>query len=45
MKTPKIVFDGRNALDGKLMLDLGFEYYGVGRGNLFLKDSLMEDVG
>lgn len=36
MKSPKIIFDGRNALDSKLMLNLGFEYYGVGRGNLIV---------
>ena len=34
MRTPRLVFDGRNALDPALMLRLGFEYIGVGRGML-----------
>ena len=32
MRHPKFLFDGRNALDAALMLRLGFEYVGVGRG-------------
>ena len=32
MRSPKFVFDGRNALDPDLMARLGFEYTGVGRG-------------
>ena len=32
MEEPRIVFDGRNALDYKLLRSIGFEYYGVGRG-------------
>lgn len=32
MQEPKIVIDGRNALDYKLLKSIGFEYYGVGRG-------------
>ena len=31
---PKLVFDGRNALDPGLMLRLSFEYVGVGRGDV-----------
>jgi UDPglucose 6-dehydrogenase len=27
-----LVFDGRNFLDGKTLGELGFEYYGIGRG-------------
>ena len=32
MHHPRFLFDGRNALDAALMLHLGFEYVGVGRG-------------
>lgn len=28
---PRLVFDGRNALDGRFLMRLGFEYRGVGR--------------
>ena len=31
MRQP-VVFDGRNFLDPKVMEELGFEYYGIGRG-------------
>jgi UDPglucose 6-dehydrogenase len=31
MEEPRFVFDGRNALDMKQMLSLGFQYQGVGR--------------
>ena len=31
---PRLLFDGRNALNPTLMRELGFEYRGVGRGNL-----------
>jgi UDPglucose 6-dehydrogenase len=31
MRPPRFLFDGRNALDKKRMLALGFEYSGVGR--------------
>lgn len=31
MKAPKLLFDGRNALDAKTMLELGLEYIGIGR--------------
>ena len=34
MRHPRFLFDGRNALDAALMLRLGFEYVGVGRGTL-----------
>ena len=34
MRTPKFVFDGRNALDAEYMVDLGIDYVGVGRGHL-----------
>ena len=34
MRTPKFVFDGRNALDAAYMMSLGFEYAAVGRGQL-----------
>ena len=34
MRMPKFVFDGRNALDAEYMVNLGFEYAGVGRGQL-----------
>ncbi len=33
MRSPKFVFDGRNALDKSQMMELGFTYAGVGRGN------------
>lgn len=32
MQSPKLVYDGRNALDAAEMGRLGFEYVGVGRG-------------
>jgi UDPglucose 6-dehydrogenase len=32
MRPPRFLFDGRNALDFKLMRALGFDYQGVGRG-------------
>lgn len=32
MVEPRFVFDGRNALDGRLLRSLGFLYRGVGRG-------------
>ena len=31
MRAPKFLFDGRNALDAGAMLQLGFEYVGIGR--------------
>ena len=31
MTEPRFVFDGRNALDGRLLMRLGFKYRGVGR--------------
>ena len=31
MENPKIIFDGKNFLDQKLIQDLGFEYFAVGR--------------
>jgi UDPglucose 6-dehydrogenase len=31
MKDPKIIFDGKNYLNQKLIQDLGFEYFAVGR--------------
>ena len=34
MLPPKFVFDGRNALDAGVMLRLGFDYAGVGRGDI-----------
>ena len=34
MLLPKFLFDGRNALDIQLIEQLGFEYTGVGRGNV-----------
>ncbi|MYC30665.1 MAG: UDP-glucose/GDP-mannose dehydrogenase family protein [Chloroflexi bacterium] len=32
MRTPRYVFDGRNALEPEVMAELGFDYAGVGRG-------------
>ena len=32
MCSPKLLFDGRNALDPRAMANLGFDYMGVGRG-------------
>jgi len=29
-----IVFDGRNLYHDKDLIDLGFEYYGMGRGDI-----------
>ncbi|NLE65697.1 MAG: UDP-glucose/GDP-mannose dehydrogenase family protein [Elusimicrobia bacterium] len=29
-----IIFDGRNFLDGEALSDMGFEYYGIGRGHV-----------
>ena len=34
MLPPRFVFDGRNALDAGLMFRLGFDYAGVGRGDI-----------
>ena len=34
MSPPMFLFDGRNALDPSLMTQLGFDYSGVGRGNV-----------
>ena len=31
MENPKIIFDGKNFLNQKLIQDLGFEYFAVGR--------------
>lgn len=31
MVPPRLIFDGRNALDGRLLMRLGFKYRGVGR--------------
>ncbi|MXY99596.1 hypothetical protein F4Y93_02720 [Candidatus Poribacteria bacterium] len=31
MAAPRLLFDGRNALDAEAMQDVGFEYIGVGR--------------
>lgn len=31
MLPPRLIFDGRNALDGRALLELGFLYQGVGR--------------
>ena len=36
---PRLLFDGRNALDPSVMRELGFEYKGVGRGNFRKKAS------
>ena len=33
MRQP-VVFDGRNFLDGKSLTNLGFEYFGIGRGKI-----------
>jgi UDPglucose 6-dehydrogenase len=33
MRTP-LVFDGRNLFDPVMMRELGFEYYGIGRGRV-----------
>jgi len=33
MRSPRLVFDGRNALDPAEMRDLGFEYVGIGRNS------------
>jgi UDPglucose 6-dehydrogenase len=32
MVSPRLIFDGRNALDGRKLIELGFRYQGVGRG-------------
>lgn len=34
MMTPAWIFDGRNSLDHRLLLDLGFLLRGIGKGNL-----------
>jgi len=34
MIEPRFIFDGRNALDGRALMKLGFKYRGVGRGGL-----------
>ncbi len=34
MRPPRFLFDGRNALDARRMAHLGFEYAGVGRGDI-----------
>ena len=34
MRSPRFLFDGRNALDPDLMSRFGFDYTGVGRGNV-----------
>ena len=39
MLPPKYVFDGRNALDANLMIRLGFEYAGVGRGDVAIPNA------
>jgi UDPglucose 6-dehydrogenase len=31
MESPKLLFDGRNCLDRDRMIEMGFEYQGVGR--------------
>ena len=31
MISPRLIFDGRNALDGHKLIELGFRYQGVGR--------------
>ena len=31
MAEPRFIFDGRNALDGRALMRLGFKYHGVGR--------------
>ncbi len=48
MRPPKFVFDGRNALDAALMLRLGFEYVGIGRGDAYskrLRGSVQDSTG
>ena len=40
MLPPRFLFDGRNALDAQRMSRLGFEYLGVGRGDI-LRSSLI----
>ena len=34
MTKTRLIFDGRNALDGRALMKLGFKYRGVGRGRL-----------
>ena len=34
MCSPRFLYDGRNALEPHAMLELGFDYVGVGRGQL-----------
>lgn len=37
----KVLIDGRNALDGENMRDIGFEYYGIGRYNSNQKENIV----
>jgi UDPglucose 6-dehydrogenase len=32
LRTP-VIFDGRNVYDPRLLRNIGFEYYGIGRGD------------
>ena len=41
-KSPRFLFDGRNALHANLMRELGFEYEGVGRSTIHaIEDSVV----
>lgn len=35
MEPPYLIMDGRNCLESKLMIELGFYYIGVGRGRIY----------
>ena len=41
MMPPRLVFDGRNALDPALLTSLGFDYQGVGRSPASIKSPLL----
>ena len=34
MKKPAWIFDGRNCLDHRLLLEIGYNVCGIGKGNL-----------
>ena len=44
MRPPRLLFDGRNALDARRMSRLGFEYAGVGRGDMLRSAPILDDA-